>query len=97
VRPRHGRAPAALADEQHVFQLGQPPPQVNDLSPVQRLRTHEHARPADPEARVDRLGPEGGEERAEDAPVLERAERGDVELGDPARESADEVVFPDPE
>ena len=42
-------------------------------------------------------GPNCGEQRAEDAAVLERAERRDVQLGDPPGEHADDVALADPE
>ena len=64
------------------------------LAPVERLRRHQHPGLTDRQARADRLGSERGEQRAEDAAVLERPERGDVELRNASGQGEHAVTTP---
>ena len=77
-----GRARQSVsAHEQHVLERRQLRPHRFDLPSVQRVGGHEHACPRDRQARHDRVGSEGREQRRIHAAVLERAERGHVEPG----------------
>ena len=62
------------------------PAQFGNLAPVQRGRGHQHPGVTQAQPLLDRLRTEGGEQRAEDGAVLERAEGGDIQLRDPACE-----------
>jgi len=86
-----------VADEQDVFEAWERRSERFDLLPIQRVGGDEDLRACDADPRLNRLGAEGGEERREDAAVLQRAERGDVELWNPAGEHRDGVPLADTE
>ena len=80
VRRARRQAPRAFGQE-HLVQARQLLAPRFDLAPIESLGGDEHLGVADRHARLDRLRPECRKQRGEDAPVLERAERGNVELG----------------
>ena len=69
-----------------MLEPGQPRAHVRHLAPVQGRRGQQHPGVPQTQALLDRLRAERGEQRAEHRSVLERAERRDVQLRDPARE-----------
>ena len=86
---------ADFADEDDVLEAGKGCPDLRDLALVEHGRGDEDLAATDGHALVDGFGAERGEERAEDAAVLERADCCDVELGDAFREGEDGVAGAD--
>jgi hypothetical protein len=68
-----------------------------DLSLVERLGRDEDLATPKRDARRDRLGPECREQRSKYAPVLQRPEARDVELGSAAREHEDALALAHPQ
>ena len=64
-----------------------------DLAAVERFGGDERPGIADRHAGFDRLRSESRKQRREDAAVLQRAERGDVELGHAAEQREYAVAF----
>ena len=90
--------PAPSPTSRTCSRSGRDAAQRLDLAAVERrASSRARARVAELEARADRLGPERGEQRREDAAVLERAEGGDVELRDASGQAADAVARADAE
>ena len=67
-----------------------------DLAAVERFGGDKRAGVADRHARFDRLRSESGKHRREDAAVLQRAERTDVELWHAAEQRGNPVAFRNP-
>ena len=67
-------------DENDMLKPGQSPSQRFDLAPIKRFGRNQDARVADFHAGRDRLWPEGGEERRDDAFHLQRTQNGDIKL-----------------
>jgi hypothetical protein len=86
-----------IADEQDVLEARQRGAERFDLFAIEGVGRDEHLRARNVDARLNRLGSERGEEGREDAAVLERAERGDVELRNPAGEHGNRVPLSDTE
>ena len=63
-----------------------------DLAPIEVGRRDQHAGAADGDARRERFGTEGGEQRRHDAAVLQRAEHRDIEFGDAAEQHIDALA-----
>jgi hypothetical protein len=96
-RARHVRGLPLFAHEDQVIETGQLVTDPRDLAPVQAFGRDQHPAVADAESRLDRLGTEGGEQLAEHAEVLERAERGHIELGGAPHQREHPIAFGDPE
>ena len=71
--------------------------QAGDLAPVQLGGRHQQPGVAHLAAGGDRLRAEGGEQRRDDAAGLQRAEHGDVELGQPPHQHEDAVARRQPQ
>ena len=97
MRSRNVRLGAVLSDQDHVLEPGQRGPQRGHLALVEDLRRQERSCVPDLEARADGLRAEGREERAEHASILERPERGDIELRNTPCKDAHEVTLAEPE
>ncbi len=85
----------AGADDEDVLEPRQLITDRSDLPLVERRGRDEHARLADRHAGTQRLGTEGGEERAQDGLRLPRAKGRDVELRDAPGEHVNAVALPD--
>ena len=81
-----------VLDDQDGLQRTEMLTDGRDLASVKRTRRHEDSRLADFHARADRLRSERREQGTEDAPRLQRAERGDVEFRDPAEQRIDALT-----
>ena len=88
---------AGIADQQDVDEARQSPAQLGDLAAVQGGGGHEHARVPQAQSLLDRLRPERREQWTEHGTVLERPERRDAQLGDPAGEHEHPLAGLDPE
>lgn len=86
-----------FADHDDMLQVRQTLAVARHLAPVEAFRGHEHLALTRAEARHDRLGAEGGEQRREDAEVLERPKRAQVKLGDAARQREHPIALADAE
>ncbi|HCQ63648.1 MAG TPA: GNAT family N-acetyltransferase [Rhodobacteraceae bacterium] len=83
-------------DDEDALEVRQRLAERFDLAPVEAFGGDERFRRADDQALSDRLEVEGGKQRAEDAPGLQRSEGGDIEFRDAAREREDAVARTDP-
>ena len=83
-------------DDEDALEVRQRLAEQLDLAPVEAFGGDERFRRADDQALSDRLEVEGGKQRAEDAPGLQRSEGGDIEFRDAAREREDAVARTDP-
>ena len=88
-----GSAAAPRSASRTCWSCGQRLAQRLDLARVERGARDQHPCVAAREARADRLGSERGEERAEHAAVLQRAERRHVQLGNPPGQREDAVAL----
>ena len=73
-------------DDENEFQVRQPVEDRRDLPPKVHGSRDEHADPTDRHSLGDRFRAECREERRVDAPGTQRAQGGDVQLGDPPGE-----------
>ena len=80
------------ADHDDVSKAGHLGPDLGDLGRVESSGGDEDGSLADVDPLLDGLGPKGREEGSHDTPVLEGAERGDVERGDATAENEHSVA-----
>ncbi len=86
-----------VVDDEHVLEAAEGVSLRSHPPSEEARRRDQHSALADLETLAYRLRPKGREEGAQNAAVLERAERRDIELGNPGQEHEDPVSDADPQ
>ena len=87
-----GQAALAAIRQDHVLEEGQFGQDRLDLAGEVTAAGDDHGGPGDQHARLHRLRPEGGEQRAEDRAALPGAQRRDVQFGHAAQKQKHPVA-----